>query len=645
MSSDPRFYSIQEAAEALGVDVRRLRRWDEQGVLVAERTAGGHRRYLRTVVDRLAKSTQPQAVPEDSAELAAARPELLMQRRMVELLIDSEKRYRDLIETTHDCIWETDALGRITYVNRAAEELFGMPAGDLCGRCFFDFEAGDAEFANRRFLTRLRKMGEVRDYMAHIVNARGEDRWLGINARAIVDSRGEMRALRGTARDVTDQHLSLQKAEHLALHDQLTDLRNRYALERRVDECLAEGKPGALLVLDIDNFKYFNSAYGPRTGDQLIRAVGSALANGLRDTGGELYRLGGDEFAVHLPEALRENAVEAARQLLEAIGYYRFPAPDNSGVIKVSASIGIALYPFHGGDLSALLASADIALYSAKDQGRNRFTLFDQDSASVRNTHQRMSRGRMLREILDEDRTVLVSQPVVRLSDRAVVHHEVLMRVRDRDGGLLEPGPFVDAAESMGTIQEFDLLIVRKLLAHLGQRPHDERRRYFVNLSRRSISDPDWVREFLHLLSTTSVDVRQLAFEITETAAMAEVGVTLDFIRAVKERGCRFALDDFGSGFSSFYYLKRFDVDYLKIDGRFIKDLHQDTGNQIFVRALRDVGHALAKQIIAEWVESAETAQLLDEMGIQYGQGFHFQAPRLLAAQAPEDVAVRAAER
>jgi len=126
---------------------------------------------------------------------------------------------------------------------------------------------------------------------------------------------------------------------------------------------------------------------------------------------------------------------------------------------------------------------------------------------------------------------------------------------------------------------------------------------------------------------------------------MAEVGVTLDFIRAVKERGCRFALDDFGSGFSSFYYLKRFDVDYLKIDGRFIKDLHQDTGNQIFVRALRDVGHALAKQIIAEWVESAETAQLLDEMGIQYGQGFHFQAPRLLAAQAPEDVAVRAAER
>jgi diguanylate cyclase (GGDEF)-like protein/PAS domain S-box-containing protein len=582
---------------------------------------------------------------EESGDAAAAHPELLMQRRMVELLIDSEKRYRDLIETTHDCIWETDALGRITYVNRAAEGLFGMPAGDLCGRCFFDFEAGDAEFANRRFLTRLRKMGEVRDYMAHIVNARGEDRWIGINARAIVDSRGEMRALRGTARDITEQHQSLQKAEHLALHDQLTDLRNRYALELRVNGCIGEGKPGALLVLDLDNFKYFNSAYGPRTGDQLIRAVGSALHNGLRDTGGELFRLGGDEFAVHLPEALRENAVEAAAKLLEAIGYYRFPAPDNSGVIKVSASIGIALYPFHGADLSALLASADIALYSAKDQGRNRYMLFDQDSASVRSTHQRMSRGRMLREVLDEDRIVLVSQPVVRLADQAVVHHEVLMRVRDRDGGLLEPGPFVDAAESMGVIQEFDLKVVRKLLDVLGARPRDERRRYFVNLSRRSISDPAWVREFLGLLSSTSVDVRQLAFEITETAAMAEVGVTLDFIRMVKERGCRFALDDFGSGFSSFYYLKRFDVDYLKIDGRFIKDLHQDPGNQIFVKALRDVGHSLAKQIIAEWVETVEAADLLNEMGIQYGQGYYFQAPRLMVSHAPGEVAQIAAER
>ena len=612
----------------LGIPIQKLRRWDEQGVLVAGRSNGGHRRYSRELIDRLTGTGLGAANDKATKELATIRKSLAEKRRIIQLLLESENRYRDLVETSHDLIWTTDAQGRFIYLNAAANAIFGVAAKDLVGRCFFDFEADPSHVSNRRFLAMLKRNGEVKHYVTRLETAAGEDRWIGINARVMLDDSGAICGIRGTARDITEEHLATQRIEHLAMHDALTDLPNRLSLQRKVESALQTGGVGALLFLDIDHFKYVNDNFGHRTGDHLIVGVGSVLRDLMRGLNGELFRLGGDEFAIHLPSALRKEALDAGEQALDAVRRYRFQAADNKVISSLAASAGIALYPFHGNDVLALLSNVDIAMYQAKDLGRNRQVLFDHVSAGLRSTHRRIHWAKKLRDALDEDRLVLFQQPVVQLKDRKTMHHEVLLRIRDEDGEHILPGNFIELAESLGLIQDIDMRVVEKTLAYLrAQERSDGKLRYFVNLSRVSISDQHWVQRMTALLHGSGVNPSQLVFEITETAAMSEIDVTITFIKRLKEMGCRFALDDFGAGFSSFYYLKRFDVDYLKIDGSFIRDLATDEGSRIFVRALNDVARGLDKQVIAEWVETPEALNLLLGMGTQFGQGHLFQRP------------------
>jgi EAL domain-containing protein (putative c-di-GMP-specific phosphodiesterase class I) len=246
---------------------------------------------------------------------------------------------------------------------------------------------------------------------------------------------------------------------------------------------------------------------------------------------------------------------------------------------------------------------------------------------------------------LDEDRLVLYYQPVVRLSDLRTVHCEVLVRIRDDNGNIVLPSQFIEYAESLGMVQEIDMRVVERLIEYLKMPENNGAKlRYFVNLSRVSISDQHWVRKFHNMLASSDIAHSQLVFEITETAAMSDVDLTLQFIRELKQMGCRFALDDFGAGFSSFYYLKRFDVDYLKIDGGFIRDLASDEGNRIFVKALCDVAQGLNKQVIAEWVEDREVMKILTEMGTVYGQGYLFHRPAPLWEEVPERIALSSGE-
>jgi diguanylate cyclase (GGDEF)-like protein/PAS domain S-box-containing protein/excisionase family DNA binding protein len=621
-------YSIQEASEKLGIPIQKLRRWDEQGVLVALRTAGGHRRYSKELIDRLAESALNLGAGKASQELATVKRTLAEKRRIIQLLLESEQRYRDLVETSHDLIWATDAQGRFTYLNAAAHEIFGLAPHDLIGRCFFDFETGTAHVANRRFLATLRKGGEVKNYVTHLKTAGGADRWIGINARLTHDEAGGVHGIRGTARDITEQHLAVLRVQHLALHDPLTDLPNRHSLQLRIEAAIQDGGVGALLFIDIDHFKYINDNFGHRAGDQLIVGVGSLLKDLARKHGGELFRLGGDEFAIHLPDALRKQAFETAESALDAVRHYRFQASEQKVIANLSASIGIALYPFHGNAAPNVFSNVDIAMYQAKDHGRNRYVLFEQGPDNLRSTHRRIHWAKRLRDALDDDRVTLFAQPVIRLSDHKPVHHEILVRLRDDNGSYILPSTFIELAESLSLVQEIDMQVVSKLLQFM--REHDQfgrKLRYFVNLSRVSISDPRWIAGFLALLKGSGVNPNQLVFEITETAAMSEIDVTIMFIKHLKEMGCRFALDDFGAGFSSFYYLKRFAVDYLKIDGSFIRDLATDEGCCLFVKALNEVARGLSKQVVAEWVESPEVLRLLVSMGAQHAQGYLFSHP------------------
>jgi diguanylate cyclase (GGDEF)-like protein/PAS domain S-box-containing protein/excisionase family DNA binding protein len=636
MAQDFSEYTIQEAAARLGIPLQKLRRWDAQGVLVARRTDGGHRRYTREIIDGLAGSAtltvndkSDPAKPETGRmedQLAAARRTLKEKRRIIQLLLESESRYRDLVETSHDLIWTTDALGRFTYLNNACVDLFGLRPKDLLGGCFFEYEARPQHVSNRRFLSALRKSGEVKNYLTHLISTDGSDRWVGINARVTHDDEGRIVGLRGTARNVTEQHRAALEIERLATHDVLTGLPNRVSLQKTLEAALAEGEKGSVTLLDVDHFKYINDNFGHRTGDQLLIAIGGLLKDMVKDEGIEVFRLGGDEFAMHLPNALRSEGAEVGERMLSALRRYKFPVPGHGCLSTLTGSVGVATYPFHGADVPTLLANVDIAMYQAKDNGRNRVRLHDQNPNDLRSTHKRVHWARELREILDDNRVVLYSQPVIRLADQTTIHHEILMRVVDRSGGIVPPGEFLEVAESLGMAQELDLRVVSKVVDVLkGYR--GRKTRYFVNLSRTSISDPHWVRRFHNMLAAAPIDHSQLVFEITETAAMSSVDVTQEFIAQMKHLNCRFALDDFGAGFSSFYFLKRFEVDYLKIDGSFVRELASDSASRLFVRALCDVARGLNKQVIAEWVEDKAVMAILMEMGVQYGQGFLFAHP------------------
>ena len=389
--------------------------------------------------------------------------------------------------------------------------------------------------------------------------------------------------------------------------------------------------PGALLFIDIDHFKYVNDNFGHHAGDQIVIGIGRVLREVVQRENSELYRIGGDEFAIHLPNTLRKEVVNMAKRALAAIRNYRLQVAEGSIVANISASIGIGIYPFHGDTLRTLLSNVDISMYQAKELGRNRYALFDQEAGALRNTHKRIQWARRLREALDKDQFVLFAQPVVRLSDLRTTHHEILLRIRDENGAYILPGNFMDIAETVGIIQEIDMRVIEKVLAHIARNElAGTKVRYFVNLSGVSLSNQEWTSRFIALLVDSGVEPTQLVFEITETAALSEIDVTLKFIRRLKEIGCRIALDDFGSGFSSFYYLKQFDVDYLKIDGSFVQDLVTSNGSRLFVKALSDVAQGLKKQVIAEWVEDDDVLALLKTMGIQYGQGYLFQKPSIL---------------
>lgn len=645
MTQDLPEYTIQEAAARLGIPLQKLRRWDAQGVLVARRTDGGHRRYSREIIDGLAGSAgmpagekpDPSRPETDRMEdkLAAARRTLKEKRRIIQLLLESESRYRDLVETSHDLIWTTDAQGRFTYLNNACVELFGVRPKDLLGGCFFDFEPRPQHVSNRRFLSTLRKNGEVKNYLTHLITSDGSDRWVGINARVTHDDEGRIVGLRGTARNVTEQHRAALEIERLATHDGLTGLPNRVSLQKFLEAALAAGEKGSVLLLDVDHFKYINDNLGHRAGDQLLIAVGGLLKDLVKDSVMQVFRLGGDEFALHLPHALRRDAAQLAERALSALRHYKFPLSGQGSLSTLTGSIGVATYPFHGADVATLLANVDIAMYQAKDNGRNRVQLHDHNPDDLRSTHKRVHWARELREVLDENRVLLYSQPVVRLADRTAVHQEILVRLIDRKGALVLPGQFIEVAESLGMAQEIDMRVTAKLCDALREPEFRGRKtRFFVNLSRTSISDPYWVRRFQNMLVAKSVDHSQLVFEITETAAMSSVDVTQNFILQMKNLGCRFALDDFGAGFSSFYFLKRFDVDYLKIDGSFVRELARDNASRLFVRALCDVAGGLNKQVVAEWVEDQAVMDILVEMGVQYGQGFLFAHPQPFPASA-----------
>ncbi len=420
------------------------------------------------------------------------------------------------------------------------------------------------------------------------------------------------------------------RIRHLAYHDSLTGLINRSEFERRLDEAVHDAREGGrrhtLFYLDLDQFKLVNDSCGHLAGDEMLRRLAKRLRNAIRESD-TLARLGGDEFGILLMNCTRATAEPVAQALLDNLRDYFFVWGDRS--FKVGASIGMV--EIDGSrDSYALLSMADMACYAAKDRGRNRFHVYAEGDRELNQRRGEMQWVQRLQRALECDDLVLYWQPIRSLRDDRV-HHEVLLRMRDESGtGVITPDRFIPAAERYNLMPEVDRWVIRHALRRM-QRLEAARGRQgevlFVNLSATSLSDESLVDFIRGEIAACGLEPGRVGFEITETAAIADFDCARELTRRLHEHGCRVSLDDFGTGMSSFSYLKALTVDFIKIDGSFVRRMRQEAVDGAIVEAVNHIAHISGIRTIAEFVEERSVMEHLREVGVDYAQGWAVEKP------------------
>ena len=422
-----------------------------------------------------------------------------------------------------------------------------------------------------------------------------------------------------------------RKLSYQASHDSLTGLVNRREFERRALELFSSSKERhiehALCYMDLDQFKIVNDNYGHNAGDQLLRQLSEELIGVIRqqDT---LARLGGDEFGLLMEGCSLDNAARVATSILEKVQAYQFSWEGRS--LRVGVSIGLVSISSNTSDLTQLLKNADAACYMAKDKGRNRIHIYNSEDTDIAQRHGEMRWVERLYQALEKDQFCLYAQAIVPLSNRAAPkHYEILLRMINESGDIIPPGEFLPAAENYNLIGSIDRWVLGKSIDMLVKNTSFQRQINFcsINLSGQSLCSPDLLAFVIDQLAESGLSGDKICFEITETAAISNLEVATKFILTLKGLGCRFALDDFGSGLSSFAYLKTLPVNYLKIDGMFVKDIVDDPIDFAMVKSINEIGQVMGMQTIAEFVENEEIEGMLRSIGVNYAQGYGIQKP------------------
>jgi diguanylate cyclase (GGDEF)-like protein len=448
--------------------------------------------------------------------------------------------------------------------------------------------------------------------------------------------RDEIDLMTDTVGNLTDRMELLQRDREqaearlvwLADHDPLTQLYNRRRFnddfERILDQARRFGHQGALLFLDLDQFKDVNDLSGHRVGDTLLQRVAEQLRL-VTQTSDLLARLGGDEFALVLPEATEDDALSSAELIQEAV--CSITLQEHGRRHRVTASIGIVMFPTQGNDVGQLMASADLAMYQAKEKGRGRWYLFSEEDQGKELLDARVLWREQINQALTQDRFELHVQPIIEVATGKVRHMEVLLRMRDARGGMVYPDRFIPVAERTGQIQAIDRWVIDNALSALSAQPE---LRLSINLSASAMDDPLLLIDMRRLFTQHGVAAERISFEVTETAAINSLLNATRLMHGLQELGCRFALDDFGSGYASYAYLRKLPVDEVKIDGAFVRDIAKNPEDRIFVKAITDMSHGMGKRVTAEFVENAEILAILKQLGVDDAQGYHFGRPARL---------------
>ena len=427
------------------------------------------------------------------------------------------------------------------------------------------------------------------------------------------------------AEDVTERKEAQEKLSYQVSHDSLTGLINRHEFESRAERLMSSSQSNAekhaLCFMDLDQFKIINDTCGHTAGDELLRQLATLLRGAVRkrDT---LARLGGDEFGVLMEHCTLEQARRVTESLESTVRDFHFGWDAHS--FRVSVSIGLVTIDESSPNLGELLKQADAACYMAKDLGRNRTHVYHPEDAELAQRHGEMQWVSRINRALEDGRYCLYAQPIVPLNDSGQRHYEVLLRMIDENGKIIPPGAFLPAAERYNLIGNLDRWVVQNTLALLAKNPTfvEETNFISINLSGQSVTSGEFLDFIMEQFKKTGIEAGKICFEVTETVAISNLTKARTFITFLQDFGCSFALDDFGSGLSSFGYLKNLPVNYLKIDGIFVKDIIDNSVDHAMVKSINDIGQVMGMQTIAEFVENDEIKGMLREIGVNYAQGY-----------------------
>lgn len=559
-------------------------------------------------------------------------------KRAETAVFDEKEKAQVTLQSIGDAVITTDASGRIDYLNPVAEDLTGWDTQEARGKSlpevmniFNEATREPLEDPVSRSLREGRVIAVVDQTV--MVNRRGQEVAIQDSAAPIRDRSGRIIGAVMVFHDVSKERRLRRALAYQASHDALTGLINRREFENRLNEALLtaradESMTHVLLYLDLDQFKLVNDTCGHQAGDRLLKQITGLLQTRIR-TSDTIARLGGDEFGILLQDCTAERAAKIADCLRQAIREYRFEWQERA--MNIGVSIGIVEITSTSESITSVMSAADVACYAAKDSGRNRVHMYEPGAASER--HREMQWVSRLTQACEENRLELHYQPIVPIGSTrdSRGHYELLVRMRGEHGELVYPVEFIPAAERYNVMPMIDRWVVSQALGALAhyRTDGDAVRGYTVsiNLSGTSLNDDRFLEFLINELQTHDLSPGAVCFEITETAAISNLPNVVRFMREFRARGCLFSLDDFGSGLSSFMYLKNLPVDYLKIDGQFIQNVTTDPVDRSMVEAITQIGRAMGIKTVAERVESAEVLDCLAEIGVEYAQGIYLAPP------------------
>jgi diguanylate cyclase (GGDEF)-like protein/PAS domain S-box-containing protein len=561
-------------------------------------------------------------------------------------LAKEQQRALVTLESIGDGVMSTDINGNIDYLNPIAERLLDCELSAVQGVHYMEVLklVDDVSGETLRDLVELvlhRDGARVHADDGVLTHRDGSRFTINITAAPMHLDNGEIIGVVLVLHDITEVMGMARQLSFQASHDMLTGLYNRREFEKQLEKAIRtarnEGRHHVLFYMDLDQFKVVNDTCGHRAGDELLAQLAGAFASTVREHD-ILARLGGDEFGVLLMDCPLDEAARIAENFRQLVRDFRFVW--HQRLFDVGVSIGVVPITAGGGTLIDVLSTADAACYVAKEEGRNRVHVCHEDDRAVARHHREMEWTHLISSAFEENRFALFYQPILSLgtdSDERP-YGEVLMRMLDEKGEAIAPMSFIPAAERYNLMPTIDRWVVRTTLGKLREAQGAEAKppfRVTINLSGQSLTDEHFLDFVLGQFRDCDLDGESVCFEITETAAITNLSRARTFIAALREMGCRFALDDFGSGLSSFGYLKGLQVEYIKIDGAFVKDMVSDALDCAMVDSINQIGHVMGLKTIAEFAESEAIVAELRRLGVDYAQGY------AIAREEPLDEVVR----